>query len=247
MVGDEGARWRRSRVWFAVNAVVAWMGVLLQLVLSIGGFYPSTETVASRLGYANPDGLAGAVGRTMDYLSYFTIWSNILVAVVVTVLIRRPSSGSVDADGVRDTPLLRVLRLDSLLMITITGLVYAVVLAPSSHLQGWQVVGNFFVHQATPVLTVVVWLIAGPRAWIRWSTFLPAMVIPVIWVGWTLLRGTVIDAYPYPFVDVVAHGYGTVLLNLLGVVALAFVVFCVLLGIDRLLGRGRTRAAAATR
>lgn len=237
-------RWRDPRAWFTANAVVAWVGVLIQLVVSVGGFYPSGETVPSRLGYANPEGLAGAVGRTLDYLSYFTVWSNILVAVVMTLLAR----AAYDAAGIRSTPVLRVLRLDSLLMITITGLVYAVVLAPDGPpQQGWQAVSNFFVHQATPVLTVIAWLAAGPQGWIRWSTFLPALVIPGVWVVWALLRGAVIGAYPYPFVDVVRLGYGTVAINLVAVVALAFVICAVLLGIDRLLGRTRARTPTTSR
>jgi hypothetical protein len=216
----------RGRPWFVGNAVVAWTGVLLQLVLSAGGFYPSGETVPSQLGYANAAGLAGALGRVIDYASYFTILSNIVVAVVVTVLARHPG---------RDTPLLRVLRLDSLLMIVITGLVYAVVLAPTAHNTGWQVVGNFFVHQATPVLTVVVWLVVGPRGWIRWSTIPLAMILPLVWLAYTLTRGVVIGGYPYPFLDVVRHGYGQVAINVLGVLVLGVVVAVILLGVDRLL------------
>ncbi|HET8969819.1 MAG TPA: Pr6Pr family membrane protein [Candidatus Nanopelagicales bacterium] len=221
----------RARGWFACNAAVAWIGVLLQLVLSIGGFYPSTQSVPSAVGYANLDGAAGAFGRVADNLSYFTIWSNIVVAVVLTVLALRPGA---------DSPLLRVLRLDTLLMITITGLVYAVVLAPGAEpLQGWQVAGNFFVHQATPVVTVVVWLVVGPRGWIRWSTIPSALILPIVWLVYTLIRGAVIDAYPYGFLDVIRHGYGTVLLNVVGVLVLGLLVCAVLLAVDRWLTRGR--------
>lgn len=218
----------RGPVWFLVNALVAWTGVVLQLILSAGGFYPSTETVPSQLGYANAAGAAGAFGRIADYASYFTIWSNVVVAVVVTLLALRPG---------RDGPVLRVLRLDSLLMIVITGLVYAVILAPTAKNVGWQVVGNFFVHQATPIVTILVWVVAGPRGWIRWSTIAPAMILPVVWVAYTLVRGTVITGYPYPFIDVVRHGYGQVLVNVVTIAALGVLIAVILLGVDRLLSR----------
>jgi hypothetical protein len=218
----------RGRVWFLVNAVVAWIGLVLQLVLSAGGFYPSTETVPSQTGYANALGAAGAFGRIVDYASYFTIWSNIVVAVVLTLLALQPG---------RDSPTLRVLRLDSLIMITITGLVYAVVLAPTATNVGWQIPGNFFVHQATPALTIVVWLVVGPRGWIRWSTIAPAMILPLVWVAYTLVRGAVISGYPYPFIDVVRHGYGQVLINVVGVAVLGVLIAAILLGVDRLLSR----------
>jgi hypothetical protein len=223
-----GVQRARGRVWFLVNATVAWIGLVLQLVLSAGGFYPSTDTVPSQTGYANALGAAGAFGRIVDYASYFTIWSNIVVAVVLTLLALQPG---------RDSPTLRVLRLDSLLMITITGLVYAVVLAPTATNVGWQIIGNFFVHQATPVLTIVVWLVVGPRGWIRWSTIAPAMILPLVWVAYTLVRGGVISGYPYPFIDVVRHGYGQVLINVVGVAVLGVVIAAILLGVDRLLSR----------
>ncbi len=216
------------RGWFAANAAVAWFGLLAQFTLSAGGFYPTTSTVLSQLGPGNPAGAAGALPRIIDFLSYFTIWSNIIVAVVLTVLARTPT---------RDTPLLRVLRLDALLMIVITGLVYAVVLAPTISLRGWEVLANAFIHILTPIVTVVVWVVAGPRGWIRWSTIATAMILPVVWLAYTLLRGAVIGAYPYPFIDVVRLGYGQVAVNIVGVAVLGIVLGSALLGIDRLLVR----------
>lgn len=227
----EPARRPLARAFFALNAAVAWAGLVLQLVLSAWGVYPSTETVGSIIGADNQPGAAGAIGRILDYFTYFTIWSNIVVAVVMTILA---------LPRWRDTTVLRVARLDSLLMIIVTGLVYAIVLAPQAGVrEGLQVQANFFEHQATPVLTFVVWLFFGPRGWIRWSIFLPALVVPVVWLVWMLLRGAVVGAYPYGFVDVVAHGYGTVLINIVGVLVLALVLCTILLGIDRLLTRDR--------
>ncbi|MFN8169398.1 MAG: Pr6Pr family membrane protein [Candidatus Nanopelagicales bacterium] len=219
-----------GRLLFAVNAVVAWFGLAMQLVISASGIYPSTGTVLSQLGPGNPLGAAGLVPRVLDFFSYFTIWSNIIVAVVLTMLARQPA---------RDTPRFRVLRLDSLLMITITGLVYAVVLAPNAKLEGWNIPANALLHIITPALTVLVWLIAGPRGWIAWPTIAKSLVIPIVWVVYTLLRGAVIGAYPYPFVDVVKLGYGQVMLNILGVAVLGVVIGAILKGIDALLGRLR--------
>ena len=204
-------------------------------MLSAGGIYPSTQTVPSQFGYANATGLAGAVGRTLDFFSYFTIWSNIVVAVVATLLAIDPA---------RDSRLLRVLRLDALLMITITGIVYAVVLAPNAHLTGWQVPANSLLHQITPLVTVVVWLVVGPRGWIAWRTVPESLVLPVVWIVFTLVRGAVIGAYPYPFIDVVKLGYGHVLVNLVVIAVIGVVIAVVLLGVDRLLSRRRAVAPA---
>jgi hypothetical protein len=217
--------------WFAVSAVVAWLGLAIDLLITALGVYPDETTVTSRLGPGNADGAAGAIGRVLDFASYFTTWSNVVVAVVATVLA---------LDARRDTSALRVLRLDSLMMITITGLVYAVVLAPEAHNRGWELVSNFFVHQLTPVLTLVVWLVVGPRGWIRWATIPAALLLPIAWLAWTLLRGAVIGAYPYPFLDVVDLGYRQVLVNVAAITAFGVVIGALLMGIDALLSRRRT-------
>ena len=221
-------RQRTGRAWFSINAVVAWFGLGVQFVISATGMYPPTETVLSQLGAGNPAGAAGALPRIIDFFSYFTIWSNILVALVLTALAANPR---------RDSPALRVLRLDAVLMIAITGIVYAVVLAPTAELRGWEVLANAFIHILTPLVTVVVWLVAGPRRWIRWSTIAKAMILPLVWLAYTLVRGAVIGAYPYPFVDVVALGYGQVAINVVAIVVFATVLGAILLGVDRLLSR----------
>jgi hypothetical protein len=226
----DAPRARTARAWFTVNAVVAWLGLAIQFVLSASGMYPPTEKVISQLGAGNPEGAAGALPRIVDFFSYFTIWSNIVVALVLTVLAANPR---------RDTPALRVLRLDALIMIAITGIVYAVVLAPTATLRGWEVLANAFIHILTPVVTIVVWLVAGPRGWIGWSTIAKAMILPLVWLAYTLVRGAVIGAYPYPFVDVVRLGYGQVAVNVVAIVVFAVVLGAIMLGIDRLLTRRR--------
>ena len=220
-----------GRGWFTVNAVVAWFGLAAQFVISASGMYPTTQTVLSQLGPGNPSGAAGALPRIIDYFSYFTIWSNIVVALVLTALAANPK---------RDTPAFRVLRLDALLMITITGIVYAVILAPTAELRGWEVLANSFIHIITPIVTIVVWLVAGPRDWIRWSTIAKSMILPAVWVVYTLVRGAVIEAYPYPFIDVVRLGYGQVAINIGAIVVFAVVLGAILLGVDRLITRRTT-------
>lgn len=87
-------------------------------------------------------------------LSYFTVWSNILVGVTAYLLWRNP---------VRADTGFAVFRLASLYMITITWLVYAFVLAPLWSPTGWQRVADETLHYTVPVLAVVSYLVVGPR------------------------------------------------------------------------------------
>lgn len=213
-----------ARTAFAVNAVVAWTGVVLVLVVSGLGWFAEGPSEPGLYGSTTK----GAAGRVVDSLSYFTIWSNIVVALSVT---------SLALDPARDTLLRRVLRLDGLLMITVTAVVYQLLLAPSMDIVGWSRLTDPIVHVITPVLTLLVWLVVGPRGWITWRLAPLALLIPLAWIVWMLGRGAVIDAYPYGFTNVTELGYGSVLVTLALVLVFALVVTLLLWGLDLALRR----------
>jgi hypothetical protein len=221
-----------TRVIFGINALVALTGLTVGFTLTVLGTYPSLNTNPTMLG--NPE--QGVLSRVFDYFTYFTIWSNILVAVIAIMLFLRPD---------RDSFPFRVLRLDSILMITVTGIIYNVVLAGSAKLQGLEVVSNLFDHVLTPLVSVLVWLFVGPRGWISWRTIGAALILPIIWLMFALARGAFIGAYPYGFLDVATYGYGTVAINVLGVVVFAIVLCLILWGIDWVIRRVARRTSAA--
>jgi hypothetical protein len=164
--------------------------------------------------------------RFIRLVSFFTVQSNILVAVSALTLARHPD---------RDGRLWRVLRLDALIGIAVTGVVYSTVLATQESPTGWAAVTNAVFHYAVPLGAVIGWLAFGPRPRIDARTLARALAWPLAWFGYTLLHGHFTHWYPYPFVNVVAHGYGTVLLNALAATAvLAAVGACFLAG-DRYL------------
>jgi apolipoprotein N-acyltransferase len=217
----------RGRVAFGATAILAGFGMALNLTLTALGTYPSTQTVPTLLGFNEP-GLAGMPGRVFDFLSYFTILSNVVVVVVMAMLWRNPN---------RAGAAFRVLRLDALVMITVTGLIYWAVLAGSAELQGLEYVTNFIEHTLVPIVTVVVFLVFGPHGQFRVSTVFAALVLPIAWALVTLVRGATISAYPYGFINVAQHGYGSVLTSIAGVAVLGVIIGFVFLGLDRLRSR----------
>lgn len=222
--------WRRAL--FGINGVIAAFGALFSLTLTVLGTYPSQNTNPTALGFAGQ----GLPGRVFDYFTYFTLWSNILVAIVMLMLWARPE---------RDSFWFRVFRLDSVLMIVVTGIIYNVVLASTAKNQGLEVWTNFFLHVLTPSVTFLVWLVAGPRGWISWRIIGAALILPIVWLVFALIRGAFIGAYPYGFLDVATNGYGTVLLNVLNIVIFAVVLCLILWGIDALIRRIGGRASTA--
>jgi len=221
-----------TRILFLINGLVAAFGVLFSFTLMVLGTYPSQNTNPTALGFAGQ----GLLGRVFDWVTYFTLWSNILVAIVMLMLFARPD---------RDSFWFRVFRLDSVLMIVVTGIIYNVVLAATAKNQGLEVWTNFFLHVLTPLLTFVVWLIAGPRGWISWRVIAASLILPIIWLVFALVRGAFIGAYPYGFLDVATYGYGAVLTNVAGIVVFAVVLCLIFWGVDWVIRRLSQRASAA--
>jgi hypothetical protein len=158
----------------------------------------------------------------VNLFSYFTIESNILVMIAAVLLVIRPDRGGT-AFG--------MLRLGGLTAITITGIVYATVLAGNTDFAGLEWWYDKIFHYAVPALSVVGFLALRPRT--RFDrTALWFLVWPIAWLAYTLIRGAVshpgyavtVDRrsdVPYDFLDVDRHGGVFVTLACLVVLALA--------------------------
>ncbi len=208
-----------ARPFHGLTCAVAAFSVVLQLVLVCRGSAILDET--------NPPDLAT---RLVRFVSYLTIWSNVLVAW---------STLSLALGRDRDTPWWRALRLDAVLVCAGGGIVHFFFLRPILDLHGASAFADHLLHQVVPLLALAGWLLFGPRGRAAWSDLGRFLVVPGVWFGYTLLRGAFVDWYPYPFVDVTTHGYGTVLLSGVGVGAFMMVLFLLALAFER--SRVRTR------
>lgn len=120
-------------------------------------------------------------------------------------------------------------------MITVTGVVYHVLIAPYYPPISWNRYSDVFLHTITPILTVFIWLLVGPRKWINLRVVFAALLIPIGWLGYTLLRGIVINRYPYDFLDVITLGYQPVLITVAVLIAVGLIVALFYLLLDKVL------------
>lgn len=214
-----------ARILFALTALSAAVGTLLAFGFELAGRYTTT---AIEPGLFQDRG-ESTLGRVSDLAMYFTEWSNVLVAIVFTVLAARTVGRS---------RLVHVLLFDALLMIIVTGLVYNAILAPSGPPRhGWDLASTTIEHTVTPLLAVLTWAAVGPRGWLHRRLIPPALLIPIVWVVLTLIRGAIIDAYPYGFINVVHLGYPMAIVNVLVILLLGIAICFALIGIDRLARR----------
>ncbi len=215
----------RARAVHSVTAAVAIGALVLQTVLVVTGDSVLAETEVPPL--------LTRVGRLV---SYFTIQSNLLVAVTAVQLARDP---------LRDGRWWRPVRAAALVGITVTGLVHFVLLRPLLDLQGASWAADKLLHMVVPLLAIIGWLVAGPRPRASWRDALSALVWPVAWLAWTLVVGAVSGWYPYPFLDVSAKGAGSVAVTSVGVTVLFLALAAGLSALDRRMPPAPVRRAVA--
>jgi hypothetical protein len=210
-------RWARG--WFGSTALVGFLALTIQLIMISS--YPDRH-------------FASASGRVANELFFFTIQSNLIIAVTTLLLAIRLT---------RTSPVFRVFRLAGLVGIAITALVYHTVLAGIVRLTGWWVVTNQFLHSVLPAMAIVGWLLFGPRRFSSWKLAVLSLAYPALWLVITMIRGPLVNWYPYPFINVSHLGYPRVLLNSLVLAVLFLLVGAVVTGMDGWLTRRGDRAA----
>lgn len=195
-----------GRYWHITTFVVAAFALAFQLYLVLSGDNILDSTAA-----------ASRLEQTRRYFSYFTIQSNVLVAVSMVFIIR-------DRLG---SQLFRVVRLASLIGITVTGIVAAVALPPSPNYTTASLVCDRLLHIVVPALTFIGWVAFGPRGVVHREDLALSLIWPVGWLVATLALGPLVAWYPYPFIDVDRIGYGRTVLNC-AVIALLFLALAAL-------------------
>lgn len=201
-MGDE----RKARLYFWLTSAVVSLGLVLQLVLVM-----SSESGAGSF--------ESTPARLVNYFSFFTVQSNILVAITTGLLARNLD---------RRSTLFRVLRLDAVICITVTGVVFHLALASLQELTGWDALADFLLHTLSPIACLLGWLLFGPRRQLTKRTVRLSVIAPLCWLAYALVYGAVAtdrhgnDYYAYPFMNAQAHGYVLALLRC-GLVAILFV------------------------
>ena len=136
-----------------------------------------------------------------DFFSYFTVEANTLAVLSLVV------GGLALATGYEGRGL-RFFRGAVTLFMTTTILIFIVLLSgyPSSELTAvpWD---NTVLHYVLPIVIIVDWLLVAPDHAVAYSRAVTWLAFPLAYLGYSLIRGAVVDWYPYPFMDPSRHGY----------------------------------------
>lgn len=226
-----GHQWQQSAGARGVHAAVA--------LLSFSGLASSLY-----LGWTNatelpPDagfrgGFAAGWEHMLNQPSYFTFLSAALVCVTSALLALRPG---LQARGFHTA------RLSGVVCVVITGIVFNLLLRTEGELVGLWLFNDTVLHLLVPIVAPLVWLILGPHGALDGRTVTLSMVIPVLWLVVTLLRGPGLDWYPYIILDVPRMGYGGVSVYIGAILVVYLVIACALWQVDRLVAPQRTPRA----
>ncbi len=191
--------------------IIAWFALLLQLNLSVG------MTAAS--------GKPALMGIVI-YLSYFTVLTNLFVALALLLPLVAPDS-TLGRFAAR--PMVQGCAVASILVV---GIVYHLLLRHVWAPQGMQWIADMLLHYVMPILFFLHWLLVLPSHRLPWWAPLVWCLYPVGYLAYALLRGQVLQSYPYPFIDVLAIGYGQALLNALGLLVCFVVLGLILVAVS---------------
>ncbi|WP_448632199.1 MULTISPECIES: Pr6Pr family membrane protein [Pseudomonas fluorescens group] len=196
----------------SVTALLAWVGLSIQLYLILLGRW--------ELG-------ASLLGGLVNCFSFFTVLTNTLVAVVLTwEQTPRPSA-------VRRWFLRSAVRSGIAASIALVSLAYNLLLRHLWQPEGWQFVADELLHDVVPLLYLIYWWQWVPKGSLRLGHIGLWILYPLVYFAYILLRGNLLAAYPYPFIDVANLGYPQVFINAGGIL-LGFVVIALgVVGVDR--------------
>jgi hypothetical protein len=177
---------QKIRLYRTIGAALAWFALLAQYPLTIAQ--------------------SGLLAGTIIYFSFFTILSNLLVALAFTApllpgnrlaFFRRPA-----------------VRTAIAVYILVVSAIFILLLRKLYHPAGLGYYINILLDYANPPLYLADWLIFVPKRQLRFTDIPAMLVFPLLFAAWTLAHGAFSGWYPYPFLDVETFGYQRVFINI---------------------------------
>jgi hypothetical protein len=137
-----------------------------------------------------------------NFFSYFTVEANTFAAIMFII------SAIAIARGRRSIELTMLRGAAALYMIT-TGIVFGMLLSGYDSAQltfvPWD---NVVLHYIIPFVALLDWLCDPPERRLQLKNTLVWLLYPIVYLAYSLIRGPIVEWYPYPFLNPAQqHGY----------------------------------------
>ena len=193
---------------FALSTcIITWAGLILQYYVAIEGASPFIES-------------------TTRFFGYFTVLTNLLVAIWLTAILFNRGSWHRFFSRFSTQTAITV-------YILVVGLGYNILLRHLYVFKGLHAITTEIQHVVVPALATVYWVLYVPKQSLPWKAFLPWLLYPFIYLIIALLRGSLDGFYPYPFLNVAELGLVTVLRNAAGLLVVFIVVSVLFIAVSR--------------
>ena len=161
-----------------------------------------------------------------NFFSFFTVLSNLFAVVVLLC-------SAICTYRNRSSVALDVLRGGSTLFMVLTGVVFAILLSDLDPALltavPWD---NTVLHYIMPIVLFVDWLIDPPKSRLRYRHAVMWLLFPLAYVVYTLIRGPIVDWYPYPFLNPANGGYMQVFVICIGISVFTFLAALLIRGMS---------------
>ena len=173
-----------------VAKILMFTGSLIGWIAIFGQFYLIIE-----------NRVASVPVTIIRFFSYFTILTNIIVAVCFSMQLITPSSaGGRFWSSAKTQAAVAV-------YILVVGIVYNTVLRFLWAPTGLQRIVDELLHTVVPLLYLLYWIFFTPKNGLKWGDALNWLWVPFIYLVYIMIRGAITNNYPYPFMDAYNHGY----------------------------------------
>lgn len=139
------------------------------------------------------------LGAMFHYFSFYTNWTNILLVLIYFDLFFGWTKLS--------SPVTCITGLSSIIMVMI---VYHLLLSPTHHPEGIEVITNIIKHYITPILFTLFWFTNKHLGGLKWSHLYKFLFFPMAFLVFTYVKAAITGEYPYDFLNYSLNGFSGV-------------------------------------
>ena len=191
-----------------ILAVITWISIIIQMSLS---------------------------NNLVNTFSYFTILSNLVIALSLTTTVIKP--GSKPGRFFSGTSVQSAMTL----YILIVALIYNFIIRITWIQPLPNFLSNNILHIITPALYLLRWIIYLPKGELTWTSSIKWLIFPFLYLFYSLIRGAIITWYPYSFIDLRKISTSDAAINIVLVLILFLIIGLGLIFTDRVLDKRQLR------
>jgi hypothetical protein len=183
------------------------------------------------------DRIANGIFRPFEYFAYFSI----VTAIVAGLFLVTTSFGLMLK--IEDTKWVEIARLSLAVALIVVGVVYHALLADAANDvrdgdYAWPVLPNEIIHTYAPILAAIEYLISVRAFRIRLRAFVWVAIFPLIWLVFSIVRGSATNWWPYWFINPNGEaGLGGMLTYIAAITGFFLVLGLTVLGLKQVLRR----------